>query len=251
MSSKKDQMHVEGLGRILLFILARKPDEFGLVPDSEGYVAYKELLKALHEEPGWSHVRRSHINELLMGKHKTLFDSDDERIRAIDRHWRVAGETSANLREVPKILYTPVRTRAHPAVLERGLHSRETAPIVLSADKEMAMRIGKRRDQRPVLVEVLAAAVKEEGGSLRSFGRLFLASHIPAKFIAGPPVPKHLFKKESSRGTKEKVEPPPNLPGGTFAIEWQPESGPRGRGKGRKRKGWKEGARSLRKGKRG
>ncbi len=243
-------MHVEGLGRILLFVLGRKPDEFGLVPDPEGYVAYKELLKALHEEPGWSHVRRSHINELLMGKHRALFDADDHRIRAIDRHWRVAGETSANLREVPKILYTPVRTRAHPAVLERGLHSRETAPIVLSADKEMAMRIGKRRDQRPVLVEVLAEAAGEGGISFFPFGMLFLGTHIPAMFISGPPAPKELLKKESPRGIKEKAEPPPNLPGGTFPLEWQPESGPRGRGKGRKRKGWKEEARSLRKGKR-
>jgi len=41
---------------MLTYILAYRPDEFGLVPSEEGFVRYKDLLKALHEEDGWRTV---------------------------------------------------------------------------------------------------------------------------------------------------------------------------------------------------
>jgi len=52
---------------MLVYMLGHRPDEFGLVPDSEGFIPYKELLQAIHEEEGWRYVRRSHINEVLFG----------------------------------------------------------------------------------------------------------------------------------------------------------------------------------------
>jgi putative RNA 2'-phosphotransferase len=58
----------EDLSRLMIYILGYRPDEFGLVPDPGGYVRYKELLQAIHEEPGWGYVRQSHFNEILMGK---------------------------------------------------------------------------------------------------------------------------------------------------------------------------------------
>ena len=50
--------------KFLVYILGRKPDEFGLVPDKDGFVKIKELLKAINEEDGWRHIREqpSHAN---------------------------------------------------------------------------------------------------------------------------------------------------------------------------------------------
>ena len=53
------------LAKLIDYVLSRRPDEFGLVIDSEGYIKIKELLKALNEEKGFRHVRRSHLNEIL------------------------------------------------------------------------------------------------------------------------------------------------------------------------------------------
>ena len=51
----------------MVYMLGYRPDEFGLVPDPEGYIPYKNLLQAIHEEPGWGYVRQGHFNEILMG----------------------------------------------------------------------------------------------------------------------------------------------------------------------------------------
>jgi putative RNA 2'-phosphotransferase len=39
---------------MLSYVLGRRPDEFGLVPDADGFVRLKDLLKALHEALGGS-----------------------------------------------------------------------------------------------------------------------------------------------------------------------------------------------------
>ena len=41
---------VKQLEKWLKYILERRPDEFGLVPNPEGYVKIKDLLKAIGED---------------------------------------------------------------------------------------------------------------------------------------------------------------------------------------------------------
>ena len=75
---------MDNLARILLYILGRRPDEFGIVPDRRGFVGLKELLQAFHEEEGWSYVRQSHINEVLLGKDRGLFELEGKMERCAD-----------------------------------------------------------------------------------------------------------------------------------------------------------------------
>jgi hypothetical protein len=70
---RKSQIRVTDLSRFLIYILAHRPDEFGLVPDPIGFVSMKELLRAIHEEPGWGYVREGHLREVLIGKDRALF----------------------------------------------------------------------------------------------------------------------------------------------------------------------------------
>ena len=48
---KKNKRKVTNLSRLMSYVLGNRPDEFGLVPDKEGYITVKELLKAINEEP--------------------------------------------------------------------------------------------------------------------------------------------------------------------------------------------------------
>lgn len=54
------------LSKFLGYILGYSPCEFGLIPDSDGFVKIKELLKAVCEEDGWRHVRWNHIREIMI-----------------------------------------------------------------------------------------------------------------------------------------------------------------------------------------
>ena len=236
---------------MLTYILGYRPDEFGLVPDAEGFVGTKDLLKALHEEDGWRHVRHSHINEMLMGGNRDFFDTQNDRIRSRERHWVLNPHDDLPL---PGLLYLPVRKRAHPVIMERGLKAEGTAYLALSTDREMATRLGRRRDQHPVLLEIPAATARQKGVLIFPFGDLFLAPEIPAHVIAGPLPPKDLLEREE----KKKIDPKQKKPSilktptpGSFTLDSRRDPDPSRKKRGKKRKGWKEEARKMRRGKTG
>ena len=250
MGKRIHQIKVDNLSRFLIYILGHRPDEFGLVPDREGFVKYKELLQALHEEPGWRYVRQSHINEVLLGKDRPLFQAADNRIRVLEKKWRLDLDTPA--KTLPSVLYIVVRKKAHPVVMEKGLIPSEGGYLVLCPDKNMAQRIGSRRDQRPVLLEVMACAAEKQGISFYSFGDLFLGPQIPVRFISGPPVPKEdQESRQEAAVQKEKVRPKQAaFSPGTFVLDISRDPDLKRREKGKKRKGWKEETRKIRRDKR-
>ena len=230
---------------MLTYILGYRPDEFALVPSEEGFVRYKELLKALHEEEGWRHVRQSHINEMLMGEDRALFEVQGDRIRSRKRHWIMDAQSDQPL---PGLLYTPVRKKAHPVVMEKGLKAESGFYIALSPHREMALRMGQRRDRHPVLLEIPAALAEKKGLQIFRFGTIFLAPEIPAHCISGPLPPKNLLEKEEKkRGKKPKIDSDriPSTPG-SFILDPQRDPDPSRKSKGKKRKGWKEAARKMR-----
>ena len=70
------------LAKLLDYILGRRPDEFGLVTDSDGFIKIKEVLKALSEEEGLTYVRRAHLDEILITLPDPLIEIADNSIRA-------------------------------------------------------------------------------------------------------------------------------------------------------------------------
>lgn len=245
--SKKNQIRTHNLARFMLYVLGHRPDEFGLVPDSEGFVTYKEFLWAVHEEPGWGYVRKGHINEVLFGEDKALFQPEENGIRALDRRWHLDLENPSQF--PPKILFVAVRRRAHPVAMEKGLAAMEGKYIVLSSDRDMAERIGRRRDQKPVVLEISAASAREAGVPFYAFGNLFLTDQVPGRFINGPPVSKK-EGKIPERTERKREERGPDFGAGTFVLDLTRDPDPSRRAKGKKQKGWKEEARKTRRRKR-
>jgi putative RNA 2'-phosphotransferase len=196
-------------------------------------------------------VRPSHLNEVLIGENRHLFQAEENRIRVLERRWRLDLETPSS--ELPKLLYTAVRTRAHPVVMEKGLKPAEGRYIVLSPDQDMARRIGRRRDQIPVLLEVMPVVAKNEGILFYPFGSLFLSPRIPPRFIVGPPIAKEsLASRKDTDTQKEQGTPRPvDFTPGSFTLDISRDPDPYRRAKGKKHKGWKEEAKKMRRRKRG
>ena len=251
MAKRNQQIKVASLGRFLVYVLGHRPDEFGLVPDSAGFVTFKELLQAIHEEPDWRYARRSHINEVLLGKDRALFQAKKERISVLERSWRLDCENPST-QALPKVLYTAVRTRAHPVVMENGLKPAQGNYLVLSPDRDMALRIGKRRDNKPVVLEVMASVAGSKGVLFFPFGILFLSLDIPARFISGPQVSKEVVERRSeAEAKKDKAMPRPvDFAPGSFSLDISRDPDLHRRAKGKKRRGWKEDARRIRRDKR-
>lgn len=245
--TKRIQQKRDSLSRMMVYVLGRRPDEFGLVPDRAGFVSFKHLLMAFHEEPDWRYVRQAHFREVLLGKDRSLFEWDDKHIRVLDRHW--PSDRHMDLIPLPKILFLAIRRKAHGHALEKGLRSPPGKYLVLAGDKGMAMKMGHRKDRNPVLLEVQVTAAQKGGAIFIPFGLLFLATELPPACLSGPPLPK---EKETIPGSTKKKDQAVTVPiePGTFVLDADRDPALHRRGKGRKGKGWKEEARRMRRKKR-
>jgi putative RNA 2'-phosphotransferase len=173
------------LAGTLAYILGRRPDEFGLIPDSEGYVKIKDLLKALGEEKEFRHIRKGKLDEILLTVPEPPIEIQDGRIRARDRsHLR----SPCPPETLPKLLYTCIRRKAYPVVLKNGIQPTSFSHVLLSSDQDMARRIGRRNDASPVLLTVSVAQAREARVTVEwAGGSLYLAPMVPPHCFSGPP----------------------------------------------------------------
>jgi putative RNA 2'-phosphotransferase len=244
--SKKSQIKVQNISRFMVYILGHRPDEFGLVPDQEGFVRMKDLIWAMHEEEGWRFVNQGHIREVLLSDHRRLFKTEDNRIRSLERNWQLDLEHPCQ--DLPKLLFHPVRPRAHSQALEKGLSAESgKKSIILTGNREMAIRIGLRRAPKPVILEVSVEQARISRVDFFTFGDLYLAAHIPHQSIVGPPA---ALEPEISRkkGKSEASPPAPDFQPGTFVLDAERDPSPwrRDKARGKKRRGWKEEVRNRR-----
>ncbi len=233
----------ERLKGFLTYILGRNPYEFGLVPDEDGFVKKKDLIKTMQEEKGWGHVRQSSLDELLVALPEPGIETDDLRIRAMDRQQLIRPLVCET---VPKLLFIGVRNRAHRHVVEKGILPYEgDRYVLLSSDRDMAERIARRRDPEPVVITINTREAEDLGVLFLIAGEtLFLAREIPLKCFTAPPLPTP--DTASSRPAKRKNEPRkvPFMPG-SFIPDL---TGNRDRNKGTKedKLAWKHNKKRIR-----
>ncbi len=209
MSLKKSPQQ---LAKILAYVLGRRPDEFGLVPDREGYIKIKALLRAFSEEEGWGWVRRSHLDEVRLSLPVAPIEIKDNLIRAKERVNLPGLEAATDL---PKLLYTCIRPKAYPFVAANGIKKSEGS-IALSSDLEMAERIGRRIDRSAVMLTVqVKKALEENVEFFKAGGNLYTAPFISVGCFTGPPLPK---EKADLSPPAELLPAGPKKPG-SYTIE--------------------------------
>lgn len=248
--TKQHQFRIDNLSSLLVYVLGHGPAEFGLVPDTDGFVPVKRLLQALREESEWSHVREGMLREVLLSEKREQFDCQGTLIRARDRRFILDVENPVS--PPSGLVFSPIRKRAHPYVLENGLEPRPEGFHILTADQDMALRLGRRTDPSPVILEIHIPAYGEGAVPVYAFEGLFLARHIPSEDIVGPPLGKDRRKgldKPEKTTEKEEMRSPRgrDFQAGTFVLDPDRDPDPfRRAAGGRKRRTWKENARRQR-----
>lgn len=236
----KNIRKVDTLSRLMSYILGKRPDEFGLVPDQEGFIPTKELLKVIREEPYMGYVRESHLREVILHDREDIFEVVERKIRSKKRSFvSIEGQDAAA--NPPKLLFKGVKRKAYPAVLAHGLLPGAGDYVVMTTDRDLAIRIAHRQDQRPVILEIRARAASESGMAFLPFGEsLYVADSIPTRFINGPPLPKDLPGEREPVRTREELTP------GSFLLDLDKDPDHTRRGRARKKGGWKEETRRAR-----
>jgi putative RNA 2'-phosphotransferase len=209
----KHRQSVDKLLKLLVYILGRQPDEFGLLPDENGFVKIKDLIKVLGEEAGWRHVRLAQIREAIYSTGSSTIEMENNLIRAVDQSLLFIPEVADIL---PKLLYYPVRRRAYPVFLEKGLpYTTAGNRIILSNDIALAQRVGRRIDPSPVILTVNSENARKNGATVWRFGkRLFLSNCLPLGSFSGPSLPQK--RPEPKQMDMSKSQAAPKTPGSYY-----------------------------------
>ena len=233
---------LEGLARMLTYILAHRPDEFGLVLSAEGFIPVKQLLQALAAEPGWSFVRRYHLDQLAGLMSPPAFEVQGELIRSLKPEpaelRRPPGEPP------PALLYAAIPPKAHARVWEEGLKPPPDRELVLAATPDTALKLARRRTPDPILVTIQAQAAARRGTSFTGYGEgLYLAPALDRDLLQLPPPPPAPEKPKV-----EKARPQAPTPG-SFFPDLPGMLQPPAKYQGKRKKDepeWKSGTRALR-----
>ncbi|HDM79336.1 MAG TPA: hypothetical protein ENG51_23170 [Deltaproteobacteria bacterium] len=249
-----DKKKAKRLLKFLSYVLCHSPDEFGIFLDGDGSISIKELLWAVKEEDGWSYMRESHLKDLILLGFDPPYRLEGKKIVLNDS----IKKPYYPVEQPPRTLFYAARLKACYHIYNHGLKAAGRPFLPLCRTKELALRIGKRRDKSPLLLEINAEEAFLEGIIFRAHGEnMFLAEEIPSRFISGPPLPEREVKKTKEKKLKKPKEieaVPEALPGSFFLdLERDPDVARKKERDRKRRKGpaWKREARKIRKKKRG
>ncbi len=228
------------LAKLLRYILGHRPDEFGLLPTPDGFIPLKDLHQALKEEEDWSYVRLADIQEVLMIQaHR--FEVVDNQIR-LHPHEISRPPIDPAPAVPPQLLYFGARQKAYPHILRKGLYPTRYPYVCLASQAELALRMGRRRDPKPVVITVQAAKAHETGIRFsRVRELLYLVDFLPPTYLEGPSVPREKPRPQRSPETRLYQ------PAGSFELDLESIPKRLKREKQKRWESWKKDAKRYRK----
>ena len=249
------QYNPKTLAKTLCYIAVHAPAEHGLFWDPDGTMPWKEFFWALQEDASLRFVRESTIRELAYLGLDVPFVLEGNLLRL------KPGSRQPDyppVTEVPERLYFACRRKQYASVREHGIARSNRPYVAVSGSKELALRLGQRRDPEPLLVDILAAVAASEGELIRWAGaELYLMEAIPVRHLIFP-----LLRTEQHTAltTRKRVDPKPDRPdlplsAGSFLVDAHHlhSQSPGGKEvekatkqKGRRKNDWKRGAKKER-----
>ncbi|MGZ8423333.1 MAG: RNA 2'-phosphotransferase [Candidatus Binatia bacterium] len=170
----------EQLSRFLTFLLRHKPKDYPLAIDSEGFALWQDVVDLVQER--FFDVSDGQMRGLIAGAEKKRFEILGDKVRATYGH-SFPVDLGGSLAEPPAELYFAAAHDLAESMLHRGLEPRDRQYVHLSVTAEEAESVARRHDPAPSVLVIDAQAAYSEGVRFYESGPLFLAEHVPAKFL--------------------------------------------------------------------
>jgi putative RNA 2'-phosphotransferase len=183
-----DRRRLVKLSRFLALILRHQPERFALELDEEGWASLSEVREILQGLPNFRWATQAHVMTVVEGEAgdgKSRFQVEEGRIRARYGH-SIAQPVRYEPCVPPPLLYHGTSPRALASIRRQGILPMERQYVHLSPDREMAIRVGARHDERPVVLTVRAAEAHAAGVEFYQADEgVYLARHVPVEFVEG------------------------------------------------------------------
>lgn len=171
------------LSKTLSHALRHAPEDYGLQLDGGGWADLEQVRNALSAAVG-APVALDDIERVVDESPKRRFESDGVSIRAAYGH-SIEGRIEHPIAtEVPETLFHATAPTVLPAILSEGLRTMGRQYVHLAVDRDVAVRVGRRKSADPVLLSVDVATFQADGHQLFTAGPyIFLADNVPAEYL--------------------------------------------------------------------
>lgn len=172
------------LSKEISYALRHAPWEYELEMDEEGFVPLKQLLSALDETGHYQrNVTVEDICHLMEVSDKKRYEIAGDKIRALYGH-SIPMHIEKEEIVPPDVLYHGTTHKALDRILKEGLKPMSRQYVHLSKDLDTALLVGKRRDDKPVLLSVDAKKAFKDG--IRFYlgnNKVVLTAYVPSKHL--------------------------------------------------------------------
>jgi len=167
------------------YLLRHNPRDLGM--DSEGFVQLRNLLSAIRAR--YPTVDAELLTGIVKSGNKMRFEMVGDNVRALYGH---TIDVKLNLKEAEEItiLYHGTTPEAARHILKSGLGPMRRRRVHLSPTVDVALEVGRRRTNAPVILSIDACGAGKDGIRFyRSTDIVYLCRHVPAKYIRRVIVP--------------------------------------------------------------
>ena len=177
-------MNYKELSKELSYALRHAPQEYGITLDGEGWADMAQLIEAINQKGGYERaITVDDIDYIIRNAKKARHEVCGGRIRACYGH-SVEQKIEKTPAKAPDILYHATSHKAWEIIKTEGLKPMARQQAHLSADKEIALEAGRRKDRHPVLLEINASAMQSAGIVFYlGNGMIWLCDYVPPEYF--------------------------------------------------------------------
>ena len=177
-----DKKKLTELSKFISLILRHKPDAAGITLDEHGWADVAELTEGINNRG--IYIDRDILDEIVRtdNKQRYSYNEDGTKIRANQGH---SINVDVELKEMcpPDILYHGTGKKSVASINEQGLKRMERMYVHLSADKETAVKVGKRHGE-PFVYIVRSKEMYNDGKQFfLSENGVWLTKEVPVKYL--------------------------------------------------------------------
>ena len=180
------EFNAERFSRWMAYVLRHNPERYGLQIDRHGYVDVEEFLEIARRR--YPDLNPAQLRDLITSSETVRFELIGNRVRARYGH-SIPVEPVGPPVEPPAHLYYGTDAGRLEPLLADGLNPVDRRMLHLSTTRDEALAIARRKTGQPAVIMILALAAHRGGVSFYTEGAVYLASHIPARFLQQEPLP--------------------------------------------------------------
>ena len=184
MNGRKKAIDYIKLSKEISYALRHAPWEYELEIDDEGYVDINQLLASLNELNLYDRlIVKEDLEYIVNNLDKKRHEIKGNNIRASYVH-SIINKISKEIAVPPMVLFHGTAKRFVDSIMKNGLLPMNRQYVHLSVDEEMAIIVGKRRDNSPILLEIDCQSAVNDGVIFYiGNDRVWLCDKVPPKYI--------------------------------------------------------------------